>query len=403
MKNILTGTLVFSLIIGTKIMGNQDIQINNKEAENLLANTNVNFTEITETQNKVFAYKPKAICDNMVISEMYSDSTDFGTPTTTWEITYVKDDVVAPVGIICEFDKNSIDTSSIDTDIYDVFEGNEHVYIAKADESNKLYFSENSMETTIVEQYKETLINLLEPYEIDASVNIVGINSKFVFTIPEGVTVSAYNTDEHCDDFADKFTLYYNPLNEDEAPQKVMEIISTTENLNNGYVKVLNSEYDVYTKVCEESTLTNSVDIENYNDIVDIFNNKSIMEKHIQLTTTGNTYNNDVVVIDEVYNNIEYKILKDEKVFVPFTETFEQLGYEVLFDNKNETINIVKNNMVSKILIEDEYYLLSLEENTIIEAKPIIIENTIYVPIELLNEILSFEIVELLNNKYAIN
>ncbi len=362
--------------------------------------------EIAETNNTVFTYIPKAVNDSMYVSQLDTVATDFGRPTNVWGLTYVnKEGKEAPIGTIEEYPKSMMENAEINTDLVDVFESEGYIYIATKDMGRRLYFPQSSVDSEVLNQYKDNLINFLDPYKIDASLSVQGINSMFAFSMPEGIIVNAYNTDTYNDEFLDSFTFYYNPMNRKDMPQEIMQIVSTTEQLSDDYMLLVEGPYSVYAKVNTESELTVEMDIQNYNDMVAILTDEDIMKNHTQLPQIEDvrTGLDRVLMIEGVDTGIEYKTVAEGRVVVPLRETFEQLGFEVTWNAETQSVDLTKGAIFTSVAIGEDNYTFGRRAGESLGVAPMLINGTTYVPVEFLSNILPYEVSRLANGQITIN
>ncbi len=425
MKKFLAGTLAVSTVLGTAVFAESDIKpvttseevtpvLINAEVTTTNANTGtavarpliaINPIEIAETNNIVLSYMPKAVNDSMTVTTIPVKSTDLGTPTQSWGLTFVnKEGKEAPIGTIQEYSKASVDISTIDTEMYTVFESDRYVYVAQEDMGRKMYFPESSVDATVLEQYKDNLINFLDPYQIDSTLSVYGINSKFAFKTPEGIMLNTYYTSEYNDGFMDEFTFYYNPMNRKDMPQEIMQIVSTTEELGDEYMLLVDGQYDVYAKVNKESNLTVERDINNYNAMVEILTDEELMKMHTQLPQIQmekEDYSKELV-IDGITIDTEYKFVQEGRVVIPLRDTFEALGYEVVWNQDTQSIDLINGAIFTSVAIGEDNYTFGRKAGVKLGLAPMLIDGTTYVPLEFVSKVLPYDVTKLENGLISI-
>ncbi len=413
MKKILAGTIAISSVLSNSVLATEsiapnpiNIDIDETQQQVVRPLISIQPIEIAETSNVVLSYMPKPINDNILVSEMEVVSNNLGTPTKVWNITFVNnEDIEAPIGVIEEYPKSLIDTSTINTDIYDVFEADTHVYIAKVDDSRKLYFPENSIDATVLDQYKDNLINFLDPYKIDATDKIEGINSQFLVKTPNGIALLAYNTKTYDTQDLDEFTFFYSPISSTERPQQIMDIISTTVDLDEEYTLLKEGAYKIYSRTYSEHNLTSEIDIEQFNNALNVLSNENLMKDHVQLPQIEDTTQTDftnVLIINGYFTGINYIKTDDNQILIPLRETFEHLDYEVLWNEETKSIDLVNGPIFTSLTIgEDEYYF-GRQQATQLGIPPVIIEEKTYIPLEFLSEVLPYDAMKLSNGQINI-
>ncbi|MFV0520665.1 MAG: hypothetical protein ACK5LY_10395 [Lachnospirales bacterium] len=263
MKRLIIGTFTVTMVLSTVVYGKETdtmeiMPVNTNIEESDVIETTISVTEsvspaigilpieTVETNNVVLSYKPVAPNENVVITSIDGEG-NFDSCLNLWEVSYVgSEDKSAVIGYIEEYSSASIDTLEINTDLYEVFETENYVYIASVNSSKVLYYPENTVDALTFSSYQEDLINFLQPYQLSTDVAIQGINSNFTLSLPDEFDLNAYNVDTYNDNYIDAISFMYQPMNRMDMPQEVFKIVVSDEELGEEFVKVLDAKDDIY-------------------------------------------------------------------------------------------------------------------------------------------------------------
>ncbi|MFV0441001.1 MAG: copper amine oxidase N-terminal domain-containing protein [Lachnospirales bacterium] len=348
-------------------------------------NTSVDLTElqsifsIEETNNHVLSYIPKAKADGVTISKS-SDAyvNTFSNPLNSWEVSYTRNngDVVS-FGNIEEYSKASIGEVDLSNQTY--VETDNYIYIAN---------SQNAVGDN-------NLLTFLSPYGLDTSVAIQGINSDFALSLPSDVTLLAYNLDEYNDAYTDYISFVFQPMNMMDMPQEIFELVVSDTNPGDGFVQVLDGSNDIYVKVNTENNIRVEMDSTRYDEYVEFLteNDYANIKNNLQepQISQPQKQNNDVVINGE-NTDIDYKVVSEGRKIIPLRDTFEALGYDVIWNGETKSIDLINGAVSTTVKVgEDSYHFARMADISLGYA-PTIIDGTTYVPVEMLSNVLPYTV-----------
>ena len=89
---------------------------------------------------------------------------------------------------------------------------------------------------------------------------------------------------------------------------------------------------------------------------------------------------------------IETIINEDNVVMIPLRKAVEQLGYKVIWNAEAQSIYMTRDKQSALAKIGDTVYVANDKIPYILEAPPVIIDNTTYVPLSFLETILLYKL-----------
>ncbi|NLB88261.1 MAG: DUF4163 domain-containing protein [Syntrophomonadaceae bacterium] len=89
---------------------------------------------------------------------------------------------------------------------------------------------------------------------------------------------------------------------------------------------------------------------------------------------------------------IETIVNENNVVMIPLRKAVEQIGFEVNWDAADQSVFLVKEPATAKLRIGDEVYIANHKIPYILEAPPVIINNTTYVPLSFLETVLLYKL-----------
>lgn len=367
--------------------------------------------EMGDSNSKIISYIPKAPNGNVTVTSIDNSVGHFDSPLNIWEITYIgENDTTAVVGHIEEYDLDTFNIDDVNTDIYDVYTSLEYAYVASPNLGKVLYFPDSQVDTMTYELYQEDLINFLQPYELGTDVAVQGIKSSFALSLPEEFDLRAYNVDEYNDNYFDAISFVYQPTNKMDMPQEVFKLSVAEEQPSESAVKLLDAQEDIYIEVNTEASFSTDLDNEKFNEYVSFVtaNDYENIVNHLQVPQIEDINNivvedipaeDEILVVDGVITDIEYIYVADGRKVVPLRDTFEYLGYEVVWNNDTRSVDLINGaNFTSVTLDEDSYYYGKMAPVSLGLA-PMLIDEKTYVPVEIFTQVFPYEY-EMVSNGY---
>ncbi len=407
MKRLIIGTMTMTMVLSTAVYANDTVEVRPISADltnETAVTTGIDVTpnigilpiEMPDTNGKVISYIPKAPNDSVTVEDIGNAQGHFDSPTNVWEISYTgKNEKTATLGYIEEYNIDTFKIEDVNTDIYDVFTSEDYVYVASPNMGRVLYFPDSSVDTMTYEAYQEDLINFLVPYKLDTDVAVQGINSDFSLSLPDELELSAYNVDEYNDSYLDAISFVYQPANRMDMPQEIFKLTVSEEQPTENSVKVLDANIDIYIDVNTNSDFATEMDNIKYDEYISFItaNDYANIKNNLQVPQIQEpiTEKDEKLVVDGVITDIEYINVGGGRKVIPVRDTFEYLGYDVVWNDETDSVDLINGPMYSSVTIGEDSYAFGKMAPINLGLPPMLIDETTYVPIEILTQVFPYE------------
>ncbi|MFV0520664.1 MAG: copper amine oxidase N-terminal domain-containing protein [Lachnospirales bacterium] len=104
-----------------------------------------------------------------------------------------------------------------------------------------------------------------------------------------------------------------------------------------------------------------------------------------------NTIKEENLVVDGVITDIEYINVADGRVVVPLRDTFEYLGYDVVWNNDTRSVDLTNGAIFTSVTLGVDNYAYGKMAPVNLGLAPMLIDEVTYVPVEIFTQVFPYE------------